>query len=156
MTEFKCLKAFLSLTFLEDNNGGNLLYRKRCLHDTQRKKLLLNFVNLRKGRSSRSQMFFKVDVLKNFANFTGKHVYCSLFLIKICNFIKKRLQHTCFPVKFAKLLRTPFFTEHFRWLLLEGVCERTRFVKILQSCHFIKFAINHKCFRKMPIKKDNE
>ena len=27
----------------------------------------------------------------------------------ICsNFIKKRLQHSCFPVKFAKFLRTPF------------------------------------------------
>ena len=24
-----------------------------------------------------------------------------------CNFIKKRLQHRCFPVKFEKLLRTP-------------------------------------------------
>ena len=39
--------------------------------------------------------------------------------LKACNFIKKRLQHRCFPVKFAKLLRTPFFTEHIRWLLLE-------------------------------------
>ena len=24
----------------------------------------------------------------------------------------------CFPVNFAKFLRTPFFTEHLRWLLL--------------------------------------
>ena len=24
----------------------------------------------------------------------------------------------CFPVKFAKFLRTPFFTEHLQWLLL--------------------------------------
>ena len=35
-----------------------------------------------------------------------------------CNFIKERLQHRCFPVKFAKFLRTPFFKEHLRWLLL--------------------------------------
>ena len=35
------------------------------------------------------------DVLKNFANFTGK------------NCIKKRLQHRCFPMKFAKILITP-------------------------------------------------
>ena len=35
-----------------------------------------------------------------------------------CNFIKKRLWHRCFPVNFAKFLRTPFFTEHLRWLLL--------------------------------------
>ena len=39
--------------------------------------------------------------------------------LKACNFIKKRLQHRFFPVKFAKILRTPFFTEHVRWLLLE-------------------------------------
>ena len=26
--------------------------------------------------------------------------------------VKQRLWHSCFPVKFAKFLRTPFFTEH--------------------------------------------
>ena len=39
--------------------------------------------------------------------------------LKTWNFTKKRLQHRCFPVKFAKFLRTTFFTEHLRWLLLE-------------------------------------
>ena len=29
-----------------------------------------------------------------------------------CNFIKKRLQHKFFPVKFHKFLRASFFTEH--------------------------------------------
>ena len=43
-------------------------------------------------------MFFKIDVPKNFANFTGKD--------------------RCVPVKFAKSLRTSFFTEHLPWLLL--------------------------------------
>ena len=40
------------------------------------------------------------------------------FLIKLkaCNFIKKSLWHRCFPVNFAKFLRTPFLTEHLRWL----------------------------------------
>ena len=32
--------------------------------------------------------------------------------------IKKRLRHRCFRVTFAKFLRTPFLTEHLRWLLL--------------------------------------
>ena len=32
--------------------------------------------------------------------------------------LKKRLWHRCFPVNFAKFLRTPFFTEHLWWLLL--------------------------------------
>ena len=35
-----------------------------------------------------------------------------------CNCIQKRLQHRCFPVKFGKFLRTPFFTKHLQWLLL--------------------------------------
>ena len=39
-------------------------------------------------------------------------------ILKACNFIKKRLQHRCFPVQFAKFLRTPYFIEHIRLLLL--------------------------------------
>ena len=31
---------------------------------------------------------------------------------------KKRLWQSCFPVNFAKFLRTPFFIEHLWWLLL--------------------------------------
>ena len=58
------------------------------------------------SRSTHSQMFFKKCVLNNFANFTEKHLCCSLF-------IKKRLQHWCFPVKFAKLIRTAFFQNTF-------------------------------------------
>ena len=34
-------------------------------------------------------------------------------------FLKKRLWHRCFPVNFEKFLRTPFLTEHLRWLLLD-------------------------------------
>ena len=34
-------------------------------------------------KSSRSQLFFKIGVLKNFANFTGKHLCLSLFLNKV-------------------------------------------------------------------------
>ena len=99
------------------------------------------------------QMFFKIGVFKNFANFMGKHHCWSIFRssfsqvffklgvskkfhnihrkapvseslfdkvagLKAYNFNKKRLQHRCFPVKLAKVLRTPFFTEHLWWLLL--------------------------------------
>ena len=35
------------------------------------------------NRSSLSQMFFKIGVLKNFANFIGKHQCWSIFLIKL-------------------------------------------------------------------------
>ena len=33
--------------------------------------------------------------------------------------LKKRLWHKCFPVNFAKFLRTPFLTKHLWWLLLK-------------------------------------
>ena len=48
-------------------------------------------------------------VLRNFVIFTGKHLWWSLFLIKLraCKFIEKRLQHWCFPLHARKFLRTP-------------------------------------------------
>ena len=50
---------------------------------------------------------------KSFGNFTRKTPALeSLFkkdaCLRTCNFIKKRLQRRCFPVKFAKFLRAPF------------------------------------------------
>ena len=67
-------------------------------------------------------MFCKKDVLRNFAKFTGKHLCQSLFLNKVAGLraatlLKKRLWHRHFPVNFAKFLKTPFLTEHLRWLL---------------------------------------
>ena len=38
--------------------------------------------------------------------------------IRPATLLKKRLWHMCFPVNFAKFLRTLFFTEHLQWLLL--------------------------------------
>ena len=66
-------------------------------------------------RSSRPGIFCEKFVLKSLAKFTGKHLCWSLFLIKLK--AKKRSQHSCFPVNFAKFLRTSFFTEQPRWLL---------------------------------------
>ena len=63
-----------------------------------------------KHSNKRSQMFYKTDALKSLAIFTGKHLCWRFFLI---NFIKKRLQHRCFPVKIAKCLSTAFYIEHF-------------------------------------------
>ena len=70
-------------------------------------------------------MFCKKGVLRNFTKFTGKHLWQSLFFKKVeseaCNFIKKGLWHGCFPLNFAKFLRTLFLTEHNRWLFLANV-----------------------------------
>ena len=72
-----------------------------------------------------------VDVLQyrcslNIRKFHRKTPVLELLLHKVanlsaCNFIKKILQHRRFPMKFAKFLKTPFFTEHLRWLVLSVV-----------------------------------
>ena len=67
-------------------------------------------------------MFLEIYVLKNFESFTGKHLRKHP---QTCIFIKKRLQHKCFPVK---LLRTPFSTEQRRWLLFK-INNRNKSVK---------------------------
>ena len=59
--------------------------------------------------------FCKKGVPRNFAKFTGKQLCQSLFLNKVAGL---RLWHRSFPVNFEKFVRTPFLTEHLRWLLL--------------------------------------
>ena len=66
-------------------------------------------------RSSRSQIFFKNDVLKHFANFTRKHLRWSLFLIKLQVFRPATLlksDSNYFP-------ENTFFIEHLWQLLLK-------------------------------------
>ena len=63
--------------------------------------------------TSRPDVFCKKDVLKNFAKFTAKHLYWSLFSIKVAglrpaNLLKNRLRHSCFPVDFPTFLRLAF------------------------------------------------
>ena len=64
--------------------------------------------------SSHPRYSIRKGVLRNFAKLTGKHLSQSLFLIKL----KKRLFHRCFPVSFAKFLRTPFLQNTSGQLLL--------------------------------------
>ena len=60
-------------------------------------------------RSSPPEVFCKKGFLTNFAKFTGKHLCQSL---RPATLLKKSHWHRCFPVNFAKFLRTPFSTEH--------------------------------------------
>ena len=65
----------------------------------------------------------KKGVLRNFVKFTGKHLCQSLFFNKVARLrsvtlFKKRLWRRCFPVNFAKFLRTPFLQNTSRRLLL--------------------------------------
>ena len=71
-------------------------------------------------RSSHQRCSVEKAVLKNFAIFTGKHLCCSLCLIKLQAFrtavLLKRDSNTGVSfVKFVKFLRTPIF---------KNICER--------------------------------
>ena len=74
-----------------------------------------------KDRSSHQRCSVIKGRHKNFATFTGKHLFVleSLFN-KVCNFIKKRLKHKCFPLNIAKFLRTPTLKNICERLLLKG------------------------------------
>ena len=69
-------------------------------------------------RSSHPDVFCKNYALTIFAKFTGKHLCQGLFFNKVVSLrpivtlLKKRLWHRCFPLKFAKLLRTSFYKKH--------------------------------------------
>ena len=99
-------------SYLKDLLAFVFLYFPRVLS------VLVEFV-----RSSRAEVFFKKGDLRNLAKFTGKHLCQSRFLnivagLRPTTLLKKKLWHRCFPVNFAKCLRTPFFIEHLWWLLL--------------------------------------
>ena len=77
-------------------------------------------------RTSRPEVFSKKVVLRNFAKFTGKHLYQNFFFdvaagLGPATLLQKRFWRRCFPVNFVKFLRTPSFIEHLCSLLLKFV-----------------------------------
>ena len=88
--KYNCLSKYLPKCLREEFFLTFVLYRfMRYLESHS------CLIKTRKSRSSRSQMFFKVGALK------------------VCNVIKKRLQHRCFPVNIAKHLKTAFLLNIF-------------------------------------------
>ena len=87
----KCLKAISSVK----TKIFETIFRSSCLERFYKKGVLE-----------------KYSVLKNFTKFTGKHLCQSLFFNNVTGqgpptLLKKSLWHRCFPVNFAKFLRTP-------------------------------------------------
>ena len=88
---------------------------------------LIAIANFKKYRSSRwrcrsshqrysvKKMFLKIS---NFTEYTCDGVFFNR-VAGLPNFLKKRLQHKCFPVKYVKLLRTPILKNICKRLLLE-------------------------------------
>ena len=92
-------------------------------------------------RSSHRRRSIKKSVLKVFTKFTGKHLCQSLFFNKVADLtpatlLKKRLWHRYFSVNFVKFLRTPFFIEHLRWLLLDATLKISNLIGILNDILF--------------------
>ena len=92
-----------------------------CLKQRERQILLIckSYCN----RSSRPEVFCRKSVLRNFAKFTVKRLcqdfpFSNVAGLRAATLLKKRLWRRCFPVNFVKFLRTAFFIEHLRWLLL--------------------------------------
>ena len=69
-----------------------------------------------------AEVFYQKNVFENVLIFTEKHLCWSLFNkvagLQCRSFIKKRLQHSCFPVNIAKFLRAPVLKIIFKRLLL--------------------------------------
>ena len=85
-------------------------------------------------RSSRSQMFFKIGIIKHFAMFTWKHLCWSPFLIKLQAF-------RCFPVKIAaNVLFDIIFSKRRCWIY----CNFT-----FHNCFILKPKITLICFHSL-------
>ena len=79
-------------------------------------------ISVKESRSSHQMCSLKA-FLKNFAKLTGKYLCQSLFFNEVAGLrsatsLKKRLWHRCFPVIFAKFLRTPFLQNTSKQLVL--------------------------------------
>ena len=94
---------------------------------------ILDYVSFQRdiNRSNFPHMFYKIGILKNFAKFTWKHLWRSLFLqawvtgcnwdlqqAEACIFIKKEIPAHMFSCDFCEIFKSNFFYRNFRWLLL--------------------------------------
>ena len=82
--------------------------------------------------------FFKIGVLKNFANCTGKHLCWSFLVIKLQALkpatLLKTDSNTGISYDICELLKNTFFTEHLRWLLLKIMNSSSYCQYLLQNC----------------------
>ena len=114
----------------------------QCSKVSQKRQPLANKSMERSNRSQMffqqmKQMFFKLGVLKNFPNFTGKHLCWNLFLIK---FLTNFIQDTPTQVFFYgiwKNIKNTFSAEHpsccFCQKRLQHRCLPVKFMKFLRT-----------------------
>ena len=92
-------------------------------------------------KSSRRELFSKKGVHRNFAKFTWKHLRQSPET-RPATLLKKRLWRRCFPVNFAKFLRTPAL-QNTSWRLLQligSLFQSFRYKQVFNFfCELVKF-----------------
>ena len=72
-----------------------------------------SYITSKSSRSSRPEVFCKNGVLRNFAKFSGKHLYQILFFNEVAGLRPELYQNeNLAQLNFSKFLRTPFFIEH--------------------------------------------
>ena len=86
-------------------------------------------------RSSHRRCSLRKGVLRNFVKFTREHLYQNLLFNKVAGLrpatlLKKKLWHRCFPINFAKFLRTPLLRNTSRRLLLYLTFHSIQYPKI--------------------------
>ena len=137
---------------------SNMTMRKMIIVETKTGKLFgILWLEIFRKQKHPPEVFCRKDVPRNVAKFTGKHLF-----LKPVTLLKKSPWHKCFPINFAKFLRTSFFTERARWLLLlptsiylfkinkgntKKICEIFSKLKIKtserhQRLHFDVFTVN--------------
>ena len=107
---FELAKRLLSFYF-------NLRWKKLSLNITkhvEKKAVFLNKIRLTLYvQKQPPEVFCEKGVLRYSADFAEKHLCWSLFnkipRLQVCNSIKNKLQHRCFPVKFEKILKHQFW-----------------------------------------------
>ena len=90
----------------------------------------------RLSRSIPQQMFFKIGVLNNFPNLTGKNVCWSLFLMSSCRTLGLQIYQKdnpteVFSCKTYEIFKKTFFIEHFRWLFFSFLDKLSQAVHVL-------------------------
>ena len=90
--------------------------------------LFMLFIHVGKRLSRSSQIFFMTGLLKNFAIFTGKHLYWSLFLIKLQDWrlvflLKETPTQVFFSMNIARFLKTAFLWNTCTFYFPEILCD---------------------------------
>ena len=117
LQDFNCCRRKGCATFLLQHTEaatGGVLWQKVFLEISQ---------NSQESPCARVSFIIKLQT-------SGKHLCRSLFFNKVsglrsATLLKKRPWHRGFPMNFAQFLRTPFVTEHLRWLLFRSLFEKT-------------------------------